>query len=340
MIVKSKLATAIISAGLVSTTAHAGTVTTGQLIIDFDEAAWLALPTNITHSAWHDEKNSADKTIDDLVLEKAQTSVPDKFIFNVFGETIPASPKGLAGRKPVASTFSYTDEPETGTGKIGFAGVHKLTGLFEGALVYGDYDLRYDESRLDNAAEGSGWYLTNNISFSLPAYDLTNVESIIIDDNNFSLSGDVVLTAYNALMLMSEEGTRVGNFTFTTKTSTPKPVILEDIRPPDVASATYSSATQTLTIPVVSVNGVNQTATLDFASSPDGSLALYLIDLSITPDTSTLPAIYDALTHTLTLPIIEVVDANGTVTSLIKATLKQTLGSSPLQFLVTTIEDI
>jgi hypothetical protein len=207
MILKNKLkATFIITSLTLSSVSLATPVNTGEFTLDFDEAILLNLPPEIRNSAWFDKASSANKTDNDMLSFQNAPAIPDMFIFDVFGNDLPAA--GLTGRNPVASTFDYNVTPSSGTGKIGLAGVHRLTGT-TGTIVAGDYDLSYDVTK-------GGWLLTNHLSFDAEVFNLPNVITSTLVANQFSLKGDVILTAALASMLSSPAGTKVGTFTFTT----------------------------------------------------------------------------------------------------------------------------
>lgn len=318
-----------VTIGLALTSGASATdVTTGKFVLNFDEAALLSLPAKIVHSAWYDEAASADKTATELRKAPSQESAPDSFSFNVFGATVSTPPKGLKDRKPVASTFSYTGDPTTGTGKIGLAGAHQITGDFKGSLISGDYGLSYDTERIGNESNGSGWLLTNYIGFTLPAYDLTNVTTTIIDDDNFSLSGDVVFTDSNAAMMLTETGIKAGTFTFTTVASG------DAIMPAPSMSATFTAGTNLLMLPSINVGGTYYKATLQLVAI-DGKIAFDLKPESIVSAAMTgSSAEFSPSTGILTIPMVELLDNNGNMTGSIEnqsLTLEE--GSSPFRFI-------
>ncbi len=328
MRLKSTFNIAMVTAGLViSSAVSAADITTGTFMLDFDEAALLALPPQARNSAWFDKDASADKTATAILAAAAQASVPDVFELSVFDSTISTPPLGLEGRNPVASTFNYTGDPRTGTGKIGLAGVHQISSI-AGGIVGGDYDLNYDADRVGNAANGSGWYLTNNIGFTLVAYDLSNVVMDIIDESNFKLSGDVVLSSGFAQMLMATEGADVGDFSFSTVAA-------------KAALANYSFESQLLTLPVVKVADENYKAILKLVDLGNGKLAFDLLSAVTTMDTSEVPAEYNAATGVVNMPKVALMGTDG-MTGKVKAEMKLVEGSSPLRFILTssqTIED-
>ncbi len=310
---------------MVCSTASAEKITTGEFVLDFDDAALLSLPTQIINTSWFDETNSADKTGTQLrSSENPGCFIPEAYAFNVFSETINTPPKGLEERVPQASTFDYTGDPSTGTGIIGLAGIHMIGGAFAGSLSFGDYHLSYDETRVNNGANGSGWVLTNNVSFPAPTFDLTNVTTTIIDDTNFSLSGDVVLTATIASMLLGEEGYDVGNFTFTTQPST------GDI-------ARYSAKSKQLMIPTIKVDDKFYNVALTRVESETGQISLDLSCAKITNSTSKTMSEYDTTSGVVTIPTVEIRDTKGSLGEISSVQLKLVEGSNPLKFTVMKI---
>ena len=317
-----------VAAGLIiSSAVSAATVTGGEFVLDFDETVLSGLPAQIKNSAWFDQAASADKTATTMLNATAQSDVPDAFTFQVFGSMISTPPVGLEGRNPVVSNFNYTGDPTTGTGKIGLAGVHQISSL-AGNIVAGDYDLNYDSDRVGNVANGSGWYITNNLSFPLISYDLSNVTTTIIDDNNFSLSGDVALSGAFAQMIQApdKKGLDVGDFTFTTVVS-------------EAASATYSFKSQLLTLPVVKVANENYTAILKLVDLGGGNFAFDLVSAVATMETSEMPAEYNAATGIVKMPKVALITASG-MSGKIKAEMKLIAGSAPLRFMLTTTQNI
>ncbi|NJA06351.1 hypothetical protein HC024_11575 [Methylococcaceae bacterium WWC4] len=100
------------------------------------------------------------------------------------------------------------------TGQVGLAGVQ---GFFapnyppNGAgLVNGDFAVRFDAARQNHG--GSGWYLDNNIYFTMAVYDLSNLSISWIDADNWQFSGELAMSPENAGMLMGSALTDVGDF--------------------------------------------------------------------------------------------------------------------------------
>ena len=198
-----------------SSVASAAAVTSGEFVLDFDENTMSGLSAQPHIDRWFDGTASADKSETDMRTNPAYASsnaAPGSLTFSVNGSGTPAG-TGLEGRSPQASTFNFTDSsaPETGSGTIGLAGVY----------IFGNNtsDLPASAGDFGLAPSGSDWVLTNNINFAVPAFTLGNVTITAIDDDNFSLSGDVFFTAANAGFTGGSgttADTDIGDFSFTT----------------------------------------------------------------------------------------------------------------------------
>ncbi len=77
-------------------------------------------------------------------------------------------------------------------------------------LVNGDFSLRYDADR--QTLGRTGWYLANNIYFTMAVYDLNNLSLNFTNAENWQLSGDLLMSPENAGMLQGVQLIDVGNF--------------------------------------------------------------------------------------------------------------------------------
>ena len=198
-----------------SSVASAAAVTSGEFVLDFDENTMSGLSAQPHIDRWFDGTASADKSETDMRTNPAYASsnaAPGSLTFSVNGSGTPVG-TGLEGRSPQASTFNFNNSsaPETGSGSIGLAGVY----------IFGNNtsDLPASAGDFGLAPSGSDWVLTNNINFAVPAFTLGNVTVTAIDDDNFSLSGDVFFTAANAGFTGgpgTTADTDIGDFSFTT----------------------------------------------------------------------------------------------------------------------------
>lgn len=79
-----------------------------------------------------------------------------------------------------------------------------------GGVINGDFSITYDASRQSTGQ--TGWYLANNIYFSMAVYDLSNLNLSFTDANNWELSGDLLMSPENGGMLQGASLNDVGNF--------------------------------------------------------------------------------------------------------------------------------
>ncbi|NOT10793.1 MAG: VPLPA-CTERM sorting domain-containing protein [Methylococcaceae bacterium] len=144
---------------------------------------------------------------------------------NLVHDITPISPTNPSGQSPgryVKATtpdFAVDSDSLTATGSVGMSGIELYKGLYNGALIYGDYSLTYnpayrqlvyDDFGLANYP--SGWYLQNNVSFSVVVYELSNLNLIFTDANNWQLSGDLLYSPENAGLLKTAIQADAGDF--------------------------------------------------------------------------------------------------------------------------------
>ncbi|OQK17916.1 hypothetical protein AU255_08660 [Methyloprofundus sedimenti] len=326
MQIKKYLTQFLILCGLVlSTCVSAGSVTKGAFVLNFDEASLFNLDVQVKNVNWFDSAASAEKTPQEMRDTAPSESVPDSFTFAVFGSSIPTPPLGLEERAPQPSTFQYEGDPTTGIGRIGLAGFHIISTL-AGGVSMGDYALSYDASRIGNNAGGSGWFITNYHAFRLESFDLTNVEVTLIDEENFSLSGDVVIASELALLLSAEEGTDVGDFTFTTVADSDPSL--------DASIASYSFATQILTLPMIMSDGGHYTGTFTVSILQDKRVALDLTSIAISASMTETHAMFDINTGVLSMPEVVLLDIGEASGDKIEATMKLEAGYFPARFIL------
>jgi hypothetical protein len=151
-------------------------------------------------------------------------SVAQVFSFDVYGSTVPSPPLGLGARFPKNSTFTFASgNPYSNNGgRIGLGGVMVLAYTEAvpggGSSTFGDFSM---------TNVGANWLLTNHVSFTSPFVSLTDVTTTIIDDNNFSLSGNVKYANSGVANFMRGEfGETIGTFSFTTVVPVPGAVWL------------------------------------------------------------------------------------------------------------------
>jgi hypothetical protein len=79
-----------------------------------------------------------------------------------------------------------------------------------GGLVNGDFSVVYDSERKTDGR--SGWYLANNIYFTMATYDFSNLKLVFTDADNWRLSGDLWMSPENGSMLRGKKLNDVGDF--------------------------------------------------------------------------------------------------------------------------------
>lgn len=125
------------------------------------------------------------------------------------------------GRYVKSTTPDFAIDSQTlgGTGSLGMTGVELYKGSYNGALIYGDYSLHYDQAGqqevwdfLGLSGTPSGWYLRNNISFAAVVYDFTNLNIVSTDATNWQLTGDLLLSSANASLIKIPVLSNMGSF--------------------------------------------------------------------------------------------------------------------------------
>ena len=128
----------------------------------------------------------------------------------------PLNQPGQRFVKATSADFSIDSETLVGIAdkQIGMTGVQ---GFYApgwppsgGGVVNGDFSITYDANRL--GAGQTGWYLSNNIYFSMAVYDLSNLNLSFTDANNWQLNGDLLMSPENGGMLQGTSLNDVGDF--------------------------------------------------------------------------------------------------------------------------------
>jgi hypothetical protein len=230
--------------------AGAAKVFAGKAVINYNQTAWEALaaglaafygtnPPVLTLSGFFNQAQAN-------MLNQSQllTNVESGYSYsNQVYALNDATVTNLSSRYTQPTTFVYPVGSITNhTGKIGLGGVARF-GVFGGSvgnLLFGDYTLQYDSSRI--ALGGSGWYLLANINPAAPAFDLLNV-SVVDATNSFTISGDLGVSFEVANFLFHTSGdtlANVGTFNFTGYTVPPTT--------PTNVQLVISSGTATMTL--------------------------------------------------------------------------------------------
>jgi len=198
----------------------AATVLSGKAVINYDQSAWESLasgyapPPVLTLSAFFNQAQANALNEDQLLTNVQANYSYTNEIYVMNGATV----TNLPTRYTQPTTFQYQRGDLTNqTGSIGLGGVARFAvlGGLAGNLLFGDYTLQFDSSRL--ALGGTGWYLEDNIPPAAPAFDLLNV-NVVETASFFTISGDLGVSFEVANFLYdtpSDTLADVGTFTFT-----------------------------------------------------------------------------------------------------------------------------
>lgn len=225
-------AAAILAATLMMTTATAEAITLnapsgGTFTMNLDRDALAPYfgyrLTSFRDTAASDYTNPAN-TGDALVSQIGTTEI--SAVNRVFDLTpIGSDPAGQAAQrfvKGTSSNFSIDSNTLAGVAgaKVGMTGVQgfyaPLWPPAGGGLVNGDFSVTYDASRQTDGR--SGWYLANNIYFTMAVYDFRNLSLAFTDADNWQLSGDLLMSPENGGMLQGPSLNDVGGFCLGTGT--------------------------------------------------------------------------------------------------------------------------
>ncbi len=206
----------------------AATVLAGKATINYDQSAWNALASGLgvgqpvlTLAAFFNQAQ-ANALNTGQIFNTVQANPPyTNEIYGLNGATVTnlAAVNGFPGRTTQPTTFTYQRGNLTNqTGSIGLGGVAEFAvspAAGGGVLLFGDYTLQYNSSRI--ALGGSGWYLKDNIAPAAAAFDLINV-TVVETNTSFAISGDLGVSFEVANFLYGTPGDTladVGTFTFT-----------------------------------------------------------------------------------------------------------------------------
>jgi hypothetical protein len=205
--------------------AGAARIFAGKAVINYNQTAWNSLasgygPTPVlTLSAFFNQAQANALTQSQILTNEPADDSYTNEIYAMNG----ASVTNLPDRNTQPTTFIYQRGNLTNEiGGIGLGGVARFAvfGGAGGSLLYGDYTLQYDPSRITEG--GTGWYLEENISGTPPepAFDLLNV-TVGETTNAFTISGELgVSEEYAAFYNTPGDGlAEVGTFSFTGDTA-------------------------------------------------------------------------------------------------------------------------
>ncbi|MDP3334950.1 MAG: VPLPA-CTERM sorting domain-containing protein [Methylococcaceae bacterium] len=215
----------VINLMLVCTSANATILnapTNGTFTMNLDRNALAPYAGGYYLSSFWDNAASDHTTLtnsgDHFIGQLSTTEI--SAVNRVFNLTaIGTDPTNQANQRFVKATsanFSIDSDTFSGVAgaKIGMTG---LQGFYapnwppSGAgLVNGDFSVQFDIARQDQGR--TGWYLANNIYFTMAVYDFSNLSIAFTDANNWRLSGDLLMSPENGGMLQGASLNNVGGF--------------------------------------------------------------------------------------------------------------------------------
>jgi|688.fasta_scaffold87353_4 hypothetical protein len=209
----------------VNLTASAATLSSGSATINYIKSAWdnlasgfAAGPNILTLDSYFDQAATNARTSAQIQSDPA---IPGSSYTGEIYAMNGASVINLSGRTTQATTFDFTPgNPQGGTGVIGLGGIARFSVsplVGGGALLYGDYTLQYDATRIGGLYGGTGWYLKGNIPPAAATFDILNV-NVVETPSTLTVSGDLGVTYEVANLLYNtptDQGANVGSFTFT-----------------------------------------------------------------------------------------------------------------------------
>ncbi len=236
---------------------------TGAAKINYNQTAWeslasgFAAPPVLTLSAFFNQAQANALTQSQLLSTNQPFYSYANQVYAMNGATV----INLGSRFTQPTTFLYSQGDATNhVGKIGLGGVARMAvlGGFGGNLLFGDYTLFYDSSRI--AFGGTGWCLYGNIPPAATVFDLLNV-NISETSNSLTISGDLGVSF------------EMANFLFATPADTLA----------NVGTFSFSGYTVPLTTPAVSsVNAIGGSVTLQATNGLAGSSYTVLSTTNIT----------------------------------------------------------
>lgn len=168
----------------------------GRAVIDYDLAAWATLasgfatpPVLFLDEVFDQAEANATDLLGTLSIDVDVSPSGTGLVYEMNGPTVVNQP----GRTSKSTDFRYdVGQPlETHTGAIGLGGLTRwdvLPGGAGGELLFGDFTLVYDATRL--GVGGSGWCLVGNIPPAGVLFDLINVQ-VTNEFGLISIEGDL-----------------------------------------------------------------------------------------------------------------------------------------------------
>jgi len=203
--------------------AHAVSVGGGECIINFNAAqlAALNMGSNPEIGALILEEffgGDADRLRDrtQIVTEHIVPGITEIPATGLKFEVNGPSVVNLTKRYSQPTTFQYSpaDLAGTPTGKIGLRGVLRFVGDFDGIFTMGDFEFKWDATRVNAGTGRSGWVFFNRFdNFQVNAWETKDVTTTI-SGTTLTITGTLIVSDQLAnAFLNGDNGKPVGNFT-------------------------------------------------------------------------------------------------------------------------------
>lgn len=206
---------------------HATSITGGECIVNFDADALAALNfgTNPAIPAMaleeffggvEDSSRNRTQLFTEHVVPGYTVIPATNLLFEINGSSV----VNLTQRYSQPTTMQgepYNLET-TATGSIGLRGVLRFIGDFEGVFMMGDFEFKYDSTRVNTTTGRSGWVFHNRFdNFRLNAYETKNITTVV-RPGLLTITGTMIISeALANAFLPGESGTPVGTFTLRAK---------------------------------------------------------------------------------------------------------------------------
>ncbi|MEQ1891551.1 MAG: hypothetical protein ABL998_03325 [Planctomycetota bacterium] len=168
----------------------------GRAVIDYDLAAWATLgsgfatpPVLFLDEVFDQAEANATDYSGTLNIDVDVNPSGTGLVYEMNGPTVVN--QLLRTTQPTDFRYGVGQPVETHTGAIGLGGITRWDvgpGGFGGQLLFGDFTLEYDASRI--AVGGSGWCLVGHIAPAGVVFDLLNVQ-VTNDFGRITIDGDL-----------------------------------------------------------------------------------------------------------------------------------------------------
>lgn len=213
-----------VSATLISSSANAAILnapSSGTFTMNLDRNALTPYYGYFLSTFWDGEASSISNPLNTGNYLAGNIAVTEISAVNRLFDLTPigSDPTGQPAQRFVKATSAgFTIDSDTLAGitgsRIGMTGVQGFYAPLwppnGGGVLNGDFSVAYEANRQSGGQ--SGWYLANNIYFTMAVYDFSHLSIDFSDANNWRLSGDLLMSPENGGMLQAASLNDVGDF--------------------------------------------------------------------------------------------------------------------------------